>query len=144
MLRPVTRYAICPRPAAQPEDSDLLRDGAATGTVLPGVVLEAQFAFGGAALLFLTYDVPFEEALTICLLDAEDALVERVTLGGPYTTGHLHDLRIAGANRLTFRFFGGAPYRLEIAPHPRWRMPVLGDPPGAWRLSPRRRLLLGR
>ncbi len=109
MLAPTARYAVRPRPAEQPEDSDLLRDGAETGTVLPGVVLEAQFALGDEALLFLTYDVPFEEALTICLLDARDRLAEQVTLGGPYTTGHLHDLLIDGPDRLCFRFFGGAP-----------------------------------
>ena len=98
------------------------------------------------AALFLhdLYDVPFEEALTICLLDPRDRLVERVTLGGPYTTGHLHDLRIEGPDRLLFRFFGGAPYRLVIAPRPRWRVPILSDPPGARRLLFRRRLLLGR
>lgn len=144
MLDPTTRYAIRPRPAAQPEDGDLLRDGAETGTVLPGVVLEAQFALGDEALLFLTYDVPFEEALTICLLDPRDRLAERVTLGGPYTTGHLHDLRIEGPDRLRFRFFGGAPYRLVISSRPRWRVPILSDPPGARRLAFRRRLLLGR
>jgi len=107
-------------------------------------VLEAQFALGGEALLFLTQDVPFEEALAICLIDAQLRLAEQVTLGAPYTTGHLHDLRIDGRDRLSFRFFGGAPYRLRIAPRPCWRVPVLSDPPGAWRLAVRRRLLLER
>lgn len=145
MLAPTGRYAIRPRTAAQPEASDLWCDGAPTATVVPGVVLEAQFVLAdGGGLLLLTFDVPYEEALSICLLDPADRLAEQVTLGVAYATGVLRDVRLLSSDTLGFGFFAGAAYRLRIASRPRWRVPLLMDPPGAWRLRFRRRLLLTR
>jgi hypothetical protein len=123
---------VPPQESADGAGSRLLRSGRDTGTVVPGVMLEAQLALGDEHLLFLTHDIPFEEQLEICLLDRSDKLVDRVWLAGANTTGNFRNL-VTGVRGARFDFFGTRQWRVTVLDRPRFFLPVVGLPLGAHR-----------
>jgi hypothetical protein len=109
------------------------RSGGYTGTIVPGVDLEAELEHGGEHLLFLTHDIPYEEQLEILLIDRADKLVDRVWLGGAYTTGNFRDLIALPGPAAEFDFFGEVRWRVTIFDRPRLSIPFLGHPVGVHR-----------
>ncbi|MBI1353593.1 MAG: hypothetical protein GC160_04550 [Acidobacteria bacterium] len=116
--------------------SELLRDGAAVGTVVEGAVLEAQYETDcGEILLFATDDSPYEEQLHIYLLDSDSQVQESLHIGQAYTPGILKDLRADPGDSVTFRFFSDGSFRLRLLDEPKrqWGSPRgVRSKPGAF------------
>src|SRR5216683_2278200 len=93
----------------------LRRAGKDTGTVVPGVVLEAQLAADSGWLLFITHDTPFEERL--------------------YTTGNFRNLTLDSDKSVVFDFFSDHAWRVTLLDKPQFRFPVarLTEPAGVHR-----------
>lgn len=113
--------------------SALLLNGQPTGRVLPGAVLEAAVEWQGQYLLFITDDVPYEEALRIVLIDAELNVVDSAELGGAYTTGSFSDLRLIPPDTVRFRFIGAADWTVRLLNKDEFRLPWLSEPRGVSR-----------
>jgi len=124
--------------------SQLVVNGSATGLVVPGCCLEAQLAVGDRRLMFITNDIPFEERLEVCLVDAMPALVDRLALSWPYATGRFADLTVRSAREVAFSFFDEKTWVIEVLPVPRLYPSFLGDPRGVWRPLGLRRCLMIR
>ena len=120
------------REAYEDRRSRLLRQGEDTGTVVPGIVLEAQIALDRGWLLFTSHGVPFEEGLDITLLDAACAIVDGAALFGAYATGTFRNLVLASDDTVLFDFFGPRSWRVRLFDKPQFRLPVpwLVEPPG--------------
>ncbi len=84
-------------------------------------------------VLFLTYDVPFEEVLVICLLSKQFKLIDKAFLGGSYTTGNFRSLKIVQGNRLQFEFIGEAFWEIELLDRKQLRIPFIYDEAGVSR-----------
>lgn len=133
-METVTTFTIVPSSdSSGASDSRLLRHGRDTGTLVPGVVLEAQLAHRDEHLLFLTHDIPFEEQLEICLVDQSDKLVDRVWLAGANTTGNFRDLVASPSDDAEFDFFGLRRWRVTVLERSKLFLPVIGLPLGVHR-----------
>lgn len=82
--------------------SPLLADGEVVGRVA-GSCLDAQFTDGRHHVLLLTWDSPYEEELTILLLDARFRVRDRRRLGGAWRPGILSDV-VCRDGAVHFRF----------------------------------------
>jgi hypothetical protein len=102
------------REAYEDRRSRLLRRGADTGTVVPGIVLEAQIALDRGWLLFTTHGIPFEEGLDITLLDGASKIVDGAALFGAYATGTFKNLVLATDDTVVFDFFGPQSWRVRL------------------------------
>ena len=123
----------CQGPDDKAPTSQLLIDGVPIGRPVAGAVLEAAIACGDLLLLFMTDDTPFEESLSIHLLDRQGRLLDSARLGWPYTTGSFTALRLVNATTVCFRFFGDTDWTLQILPRPSLRIPFFPDAPGVTR-----------
>ena len=114
-MKTSTYYRLEPAADANGEAASALwRDGKDTGIVIPGRVLEAAYDAGGQALLFVTHDIPYEEQLEILLIDPQYEIIDRATLGRTYATGSFVPGAIAGADVVSFQFFGGPPWEVRL------------------------------
>ncbi len=109
--------------------SFLIRDGADTGIVVPGCILEAQYSARGETLLFITHDIPFEECLEIILLTDSGTIADRASLSGAYATGNFRDAKPSGPDTIEFEFFGGHCWRVRLLPRPSFRLPMFSSEP---------------
>jgi hypothetical protein len=134
-MRPISTYSLTPLPTRDGEArSTLRRDGIATELIVPGCVLEAQYAGPDGTFLFVTHDIPYEETLEILLLTAADTISDRAWLGGAYTTGNFRDATPVGADAVEFSFFGDRRWRVRVLPRPAFRLPILNlEPSGVHR-----------
>jgi hypothetical protein len=98
--------------------SELLWEGQPTAVRVDGVSLEHQLQLPAGHLLFLTEESPFEEGLHIYLLDHEKRIVDGLELGAPYASGILGDVTPEGDRAVSFSFFGGDRWRLEVNEKP--------------------------
>jgi hypothetical protein len=122
------------RPVDSPDDaveSDLLVDGRDTGLRIGGRVIEAQYEVAAGTLLFITYDIPFEEQLDVVLLDRSHSIMDRASLFRANTTGSFRPGHVSG-DLITFAFYGDARWTLRLLDGKTWRWP-LSDPPGVER-----------
>jgi hypothetical protein len=113
--------------------SEVLLDGAPTGKFVQGAILEAAIECDGRYLLFMTDDVPFEDALGIHLLDGELHVLDSAVIGGPYSTGTFSSLELSGPHTVRFRFVGDTTWSVELLPRPGFRLPLLSEPAGVRR-----------
>lgn len=135
-MRVIEEFSVVPAEPARanaPSECAVFRDGKAVGVLVPGRGLETAVETATGWLLFTTDDVPFEEGLHLSLLDRQFRLVDRATLLWPNSTGTFRDLRIDSDTMLSFRFFGGSPWQVEMLPAAGFRLPFLGEPRGVWR-----------
>lgn len=116
-----------------PPASEILVDGRATGRVISGALLEAAVEAGENWLLFLTDDVPYEDALSIHLLDTRWHLLDSALLGAAYCTGSFGALRLEPPDKVRFRFIGDTDWTLEILPRREFRLPFVRDATGVSR-----------
>ena len=101
-----------------------------SGYSVDGAVLEAAVSVGDRSLLFVTDDIPYEEALYVTLYDKDWAVLDAATLGAAYSTGSFRNLVLEPPTRLRFRFIGGADWTLDLLDQPALRLPYLGDSKG--------------
>lgn len=112
--------------------SEVLIGGKSTGIIIPGKVLEAAIKIDSRRyLLFVTDDIIFEEMLTILLLDSSQGIVEKMTIGGAYSSGHFEDLRVSPRSA-SFRFIGETTWTVKVSPSPTFKLPF-SDPRGVSR-----------
>ena len=112
---------------------EVLIAGKGTGIMVPVQIIEAAVQVDDKRLLlFLTDDVPYEEALKIALLDLKEGVEEILTLGDAYLTGSFTDLNIQ-PNAVEFSFIGDTTWRVEIPAMPFMKLPFIGDPRGVSR-----------
>lgn len=121
------------RPDGEAPRSEVVIAGRRTGWQVPGAVLEAALRCNGRLLLFMTHDVPFEESLSLHLVDGEGTVLDSVWLGGLDATGVFSGLVIESADTARFRFFGDTDWRVQVSEQPRWRWPWFSDPRGVYR-----------
>lgn len=114
--------------------SKVLIDGNSTGITVPGKVLEAAVKVDARRyLLFVTDDVIFEEMLTILLLDLFQGVVEELTIGGAYTSGHFGDLEVLPHSAsFSFSFIGDTTWTVKVSASPTFKLPF-SDPRGVSR-----------
>ena len=134
-LRSVESFAL--RVVAAGEDaaptSELVYQGASTGVVLAGAVLEAAVAWNESYVLFLTDDISFEDSLHIYLLDANFQPQDTASLASMYATGSFSALTLMPPDQLGFRFFGDMDWSIELLSRPKARVPFLSEPAGVKR-----------
>ena len=133
-MRFLDRMAVTVEPAADGH-ADVAIDGRTAR--VRGSWLEAAVACGdddpvAGWLLFLTDDVPYEERLSITLLDRDLRPLDSAWLGGMYATGTWSEPAIEGPGRLRFRFIDAKVWRLALLPGPALRLPF-GEPRGSHR-----------
>ena len=114
-------------------ESEVLIEGVPRGKFVSGAVLEAALEADGRYLLFMTDDSPFEEMLSIHLLDGRLDVVDSALLGAPYSTGSFSNLDITGPRTVRFRFIGDTTWSVEVLPRPALRLPFVPDAPGVKR-----------
>ena len=136
-LRFVQDLSLRPTAEGGPEEvptSEILVMGQRTGRTVRGVVLECAVAWNGSYLLFTTDNVPFEEALTIHLLDSEFREIDSAWIGAMYGTGTFGGARLVGSSEVDFEFLGeGTTWTVEILDQPAWRIPFWREAPFVWR-----------
>ncbi len=112
--------------------SEVLIGGNSTGIIIPGKVLEAAIKIDSRRyLLFVTDDVIFEEMLTILLLDSSEGIVEKLIIGGAYSSGHFGALKVS-PHSASFRFIGDTTWTVKVSASPAFKLPF-SDPRGVSR-----------
>jgi hypothetical protein len=128
---------IALRPVAPGADgavrSEVIIGGRPTGSVITGVVLEAAVHCAPGWLLFVTDDIPYEEMLTIHLLDPDGRPLDSAGIGGPYTTGTFSSMRLDPPSTVRFRFIDDADWFVEILGRPKRALPWWPDARGVCR-----------
>lgn len=112
--------------------SEILINGATTGKVITGEVLEAAVEWQNHRILFVTDNIPFEDSLRIYLLDAQWQIVDSAVLGAMYATGAFSGLELRPPNILRFGFIGGITWTIELLETARFCLPFT-DPRGVSR-----------
>lgn len=110
--------------------SEVLIGGNSTGITILGKVLEAAIRVDERRyLLFVTDDIIFEEMLKLLLLDlAQGIIVEELTIGGAYDSGHFEALKISPRSA-SFRFIGDTIWTVKVSASPTLKLPF-SDPGG--------------
>jgi len=135
-LLPAPDYAIRVITPSTPDSaptSEIIRAGKPTGKVIGGAVLRAALNWNEYVLLFLTDDVPFEETLSIYLLDADLNVVDSARMYFIYATGIFSDLDLTQPDTVRFRFFAGIVWTLKLFSKKTFALPILSDPTGVHR-----------
>jgi len=97
-----------------PLKSRLYRDGAATGTKLPGYLIEAQYRMDERFLIVTSYDCPFEEANNFILLSSELKTLSKKFLGLVYSSWLIEKHYPVSDDEIAFDFYGGDKFILKI------------------------------
>jgi len=129
------------RPQADTVSSscELTIDGRPTGQRVKGCVLEAAFQYNASYLAFLTHDCPFEETLSIYLINRLGKVMDSANLFWMYCTGNFSNVQTHQPDKISFDFFDrakdkeGTRWTLQVLPRPSFRMPLLFDPSGVFR-----------
>lgn len=135
-LLPAPDYAIRAIPPQTPDSaptSEIICAGIPTRKVIGGAVLRAALRWNEYILLFLTDDVPFEETLSIYLLDADLDVVDSARMYFIYATGIFSDLDLTQPDTVRFRFFEGIVWTLKLFPKRKFVLPIISDPRGVSR-----------
>lgn len=137
MIRPLPEGSVTLRLLPVAEDTgpmaELTVQGRPAPQAVPGAVLEAAFECDSRTLLFLTDDVPHEDALQVHLLDDHLRLLDSVTLSSMYSTGSFSFIGTEAPRSVRFRFFGGTDWTVELLDEPTMRLPLISEPRGVHR-----------
>lgn len=118
-LLPASDYTIrvvVPSTLDAAPTSEIIIAGVPTGRTIGGAVLKASLRWNEYVLLFLTDDVPFEETLSIYLLDADLMVVDSARMYFIYSTGIFSYLDVTQPDTVRFRFFEGIVWILKLFP----------------------------
>jgi hypothetical protein len=135
-LLPAPDYAIRAIAPTTPDAapaSEIIVAGMATGKVIGGAVLRAALKWKEYVLLFLTDDVPFEDTLSIYLIDADLNVLDWARMYFIYATGIFSDLDLTHDDTVRFRFFAGMVWTLKLLPKKAFALPIISDPRGVSR-----------
>lgn len=135
-LLPAPDYAIRAVTPSTPDSaptSEIVVRGVPSGKLIGGAVLEAALKWNEHVLLFLTDDVPFEETLSIYLLDADLGVVDSARMYFLYSTGIFSDLDMTQPDTVRFCFLGGIVWTLKLYPEKTFSLPIISDPRGVSR-----------
>ena len=115
-MKAITDFSVLPLGKEGHETcrSDLYWLGEKVRTAVQGIQVEAQYSFDQGYLLFLSEACPYEEKLSIYLLDFDFGIRDTADLGQSYTPGVLQDVEVCGALELSFSFFGGDRWGLRV------------------------------
>lgn len=113
--------------------SEIIVSEQPTGRLISGAILEAAVQCNGFYLLLMTDDTPFEEMLSIHLLDNRWNLLDSAVLGGIYSTGTFSAMKLEEPNLVHFRFIGETDWSVEVLTKPRFRFPFIPDVAGVKR-----------
>lgn len=113
--------------------SEVLLNDQSTGTLLDGHILEAAVRHDRGWVLFVTDDIPYEEALRIYGLDSRMKLVDSAKIGWPYATGSFAGLRLEPPCAVHFRFMREREWTLTLREKPRFAFPFWPDTRFVWR-----------
>lgn len=97
-----------------PTKSYVVLNGLRTKTKIGGIVLEKCLRVYDYYLVFMTHDCPFEESLTVSLLDKNGRLLAKKDIFVPYSTDDFSDLQLYPPNIVTFDFLATSLWRLKI------------------------------
>ncbi|CAI3954891.1 unnamed protein product [Commensalibacter communis] len=100
--------------------------------IIGGIVLEACIRIYEYYLVFATYDCPFEEGLTVSLLDKNGRLLETKDIFVAYYTDVFLGLNLYPPNIMTFDFLYKGLWRIEVFP-PTEKADTLKDPISIWK-----------
>ena len=135
-LIPAPEYSIRvitpPTPELTPQ-SEIMVAGVPTGRVIAGAILRAALSWEEFVLLFLTDDVPFEDALRMYLLDRDLAVVDSARMGAMYSTGIFSNLDITEPDTVRFQFFQGVVWTLRLLSEEEFAIPMISEPTGVSR-----------
>jgi hypothetical protein len=105
-----------------PLQTALYFDGRATGTSIPGFVIEAQYSCGDTYLIITSWDCPYEESNEFLLLDLDFRQVARQQLGAWYDSFLLERHTCVAPDTLELEYVGGLRYALSIKrDHSMWQ-----------------------
>jgi hypothetical protein len=131
------QITLHPLPASGPEASPrslALIEGTDFSTMVSGVFLERAVACAQGWLLFITDDVPYEEKLSIHLLDRRGVLLDSAYLLVPYAMGVFTDLRLQPPDKVQFKFFNDEDiWTVVLYERPRYYLPWWSGTYGVWR-----------
>ena len=113
--------------------SEIMIAGMPTQKVVAGAVLQAALRWREYVLIFLTEDIPFEDALHIYLLNRDLAVVDSARLGAMYSTGIFSDLDLTQSDTVRFRFFDGIVWTLTLLSKDEFAIPIISEPKGVSR-----------
>lgn len=133
---PEARLSILPigtQDDTTPPHSRICADGQPTDTIVAGAVWEACVGCDSYYLLFMTDDIPYEDALHIHLLAPDMRLIESAQIGAPYATGSFRSLQLDGSDAVSFEFMGSTTWTVRVWDRPRRHIPFFSDPRGVSR-----------
>ncbi|MRX10721.1 hypothetical protein GJ697_23080 [Pseudoduganella sp. FT25W] len=107
---------------------EVMLNGAPTGTIVDGAILEAALKWHEYTLLFLTDDIPFEDALRIYLLDEKFNVMDSAQIMWIYATGIFSHLDLSQPDAVSFRFFADLNWTLTLLPERAFALPIISDP----------------
>lgn len=100
---------------------------------MQGAVFQAALQWHDYVLLFATDDVPFEEGLSIYLLDQRLSVVDRARMYFIYSPGIFSDLDLSEDDTVRFRFIGDCIWKLTLHSTKKFAIPILSKPLGVHR-----------
>lgn len=100
---------------------------------IDGVILEDCYQYNDRYLLFLTEDIPYEDALNIYYLDHDLNVLDMACLGHAYTTGNFREQVVVADNIISFHFFCNTKWFLTLLTDSKKRVPFISDPKGVTR-----------
>jgi len=129
----ITLVEIIPPTDTTPPSCELAINGKPTGQRVEGCCLEMAFLYGTGYLVIMNHDCPFEETLSIYLLDSSGILQDSAHIFWMYCTGFLTNVQIQQPNKILFEFFENAIWTLHILKEPEFRLPFFSEPTGVHR-----------
>jgi hypothetical protein len=120
-LKPAHRYSLIDPDAAH-QKSRLAKDARALDVWVRGTQLESQFELGdGSALLWITENSPYDEALHVYLLGIDGKIGDALEASATFMPAILQIMNFGNA-WVEFMFFKNeVSYRLDIMPNPQFR-----------------------
>jgi hypothetical protein len=119
MLTPLTRFSLATHDGPYqtwPLTTPLLVDGVPCAQRVPGYFIEGQYQWHDHALLINSWDCPFEESYDFLLLDPQQRIVSRKSLGVPFATMLLQAHWRHDDDAVRLHFSGHLFYTLTIRP----------------------------
>jgi len=139
----ITLTAMTPSTDTTSPSCELAIDDKSTGQRVEGCFLEAAFQCDTGYIVFLNHDCPFEETLSIYVLDFSGILQDSAHIFWMYCTGFFKNVQVQQPNKILFEFFEDTTWTLEILQEPIFRVPFFSEPTGVHRpLRCRRHFLI--
>lgn len=104
-------------------ESEVYIRGERTGIIVPAQTLEAAILLNdGRYLLFMTDNIPYDEALEVFLIKIGDGIQEQVTLSTSYGTGTFRGMKLH-ETYVEFCYFSDETWRVEVSESRFLRLP---------------------